>query len=248
MQKKYIFTIVLASFALALVAHAQSDAGASLGATVQIGTYPPQHIEVRAMRDDVRGQRADYRGIIGDKHVEMHAEVSGMHEDGEGKTLEERASIRAEIGDKRDDFHDDMRAEHGSFMEKIRGKRDEIRGKMRDLVSARVFAASERMDGLVTRITSRMDKLTAQGKDVSSAKVHVDAAVVLLTNAKATFATIVRPTAGATLDEATKTANKAIYDSIKKSFEDARTHLQEAVKILVTLSPKVTGEANVKAQ
>ena len=123
-----------------------------------------------------------------------------------------------------------MMSKRDKEMERDTKIKDKV-GKVND----RLNAAADRLDVLAGRITSRMQKLTDAGADVSKEKVLVDDAPGLVIKARGDIASstaMMQLMATSTISKEKFTKTKTAYAGIEETLKKAQKKLVDAVTLL----------------
>lgn len=171
------------------------------------GEMPPRPRD--GMVKDIRGDVRDIRKENADLRGENKEIRADFREDMKGKSPEDRKEARDEMKEKIKDNREEMKDNR----DEIKEKREELRNELHLKMQVRFTAMVERLSKLADRIQSRIDEMKASGSDTTKAQADLDIAKTSLAElkVKADAAVIVQGD-----DQATKDANKAKIDEIKK--------------------------------
>lgn len=159
-------------------------------------------------------------------------------------------NVRNEVQDRLNNIRATQAAVKEEVKEKISQTKEMLAEKRKALITnfyyvlkKRLEAAVERLKKLGTRISSRLDKLTAQGYDVSALKVKLADAQTKLSEVEKTISLLDPQMTGVINSETPKVAFEKVRNNLKEIKQNLKDVHQEYVEIIVeikALLPKTT--------
>ena len=246
MKKTYLFIpIVTLAFLAGAPVFAETNSDESLDTSVTASGDRDTYKNIRT-RMDLREEAKDMRKDIMDKRSdrmdsikENYEEIDGMRADLKAEidalriqldavtTVEAKAAIKAQIEAKLQSARADMKSARTENHANIKAKTADIR-ELRATAISKVFnAAIGRLDKISLRVSTRIDKLSLLGKDVTSAKASLVSAQGHIAEAKTAFAALPQISTRASLDGR---ANAML--SVKMHLKEAHADLSASVAAL----------------
>ncbi|TSC86949.1 MAG: hypothetical protein G01um10148_54 [Parcubacteria group bacterium Gr01-1014_8] len=208
-----------------------------------------QKQEFRDDRKEFIQEKADVKAGIKEERKEfwqdtveerkaMHAETKAELE--AATTPQEKKSILKIAQQHRAEFRMQVKTDSAAMRESFRAKRNDLRQEARDLIADkfvmimnRLVNALERFDQILGRIDSRIEKMRADGIDVStavsasvSANLSVDAASVAIADAQAAIEVAASSDTPRDHFEEVRTAVRAAVDAVKAAHEAIKNALR----------------------
>jgi chromosome segregation ATPase len=188
--------------------------------------------------NDVRDARTEKREEITDMRVERKDMMEGNKEELEaGREAIKNASP------------EDRPALLEAQKEKREAFRGEFKEKTKEIIEARVHFAANlyqmvivRLEQIADRLDSRIEKLTAEGKDMTNAESAVDEARKHIANAKTAAEEITVVLESLTDKSGFFEENKEKIAEIRSELKLAHQSLKKAVEAIKAVMPKVEGE------
>lgn len=196
-----------------------AEVSAQASVTVNASTTNPRLAPLRILKSEIEEKRDMVKDRIGATRADI------------------KATIEARITERKD-----TRGEHASSSESRRDRMassTEARGKMKGRISLdmvlrnmvnRLTTAIERFENIASRIDSRIEKLKAEGKDVSAAVTLQSSAKAKIAEAKVAVSAIVQPSISA---EPTREELKAAFEGIRAKVKAAEEAVKAAHKALL---------------
>lgn len=175
------------------------------------------------LRDERKAEYEENKNI----RMKNKAEIQLMRKDGSELSKEERMERREELKEMMTENKTEQKEKRENFKEEMMQKRSELKNEFHLKMQVRFDAMVNRLDKLADRISSRLDKLTTEGKDVTVSQSLVAEARLSIDQASALSQTVVMVTG---VDEETKASNKESIDQVKSLMKQAQDKLKEAVK------------------
>lgn len=204
-------------------------------------------------------QNVKFKGEIKDGRMQLHEDIKlergEMHADIQG----DREAMRADIKDsdktpeerktERETFKKEVEAKKIEFRANIKEKRTEFRMKAKEILVERFQNAIQKLEDIQARVASRIAKVKAEGKDITSAETALTNSKAKLEAAKAKLAEVkaILPSTDAEvtadLFEKIKVGTREAQDLLKES----RSELKNAIDVLKALwTPEVKVEGSTE--
>ncbi len=187
---------------------------------------------------DIREMRAEKRDTVTDMRIER----KDMMDDNKDVLREGREAIKNASPEDRADLLEEQKEKREAFHE-------EWKNKTKEIIEARVhFAANlyqatiARLEQIAERIDSRIEKLTALGKDMASAQSAVDEARGHIENAKTAAAEIKETLESLTDKSGFFETHKDKIVKVKDELKLAHQSLKKAIEAIKAVAPKTTTE------
>lgn len=219
------------------VVNVKLDGPASVNARFDVrADMKKDRVEIRDIKEKIDFTREDRRNTERENKAEMDEKFEDRRSDTDAlkvkfdsaTTPEDKASIKAEFETSRGDFKDDVKTTREENRAEVRAKTAEIQSLRAEAITKVYSAMIERLEKLSLRITSRIEKLVAEGQDMTAVKASLSIASSEIALAKADFAKLSTTTASG------EKANKEIIVSMK-------THLKLAHEAMVKALGEVKG-------
>ena len=193
--------------------------------TVGLPPRPPMPPAFRDTRTEMEARekvlRQTQQASFGDRAKEMRGEVKNTREEMEARAKALRASTAAARINMKDE---------------AQKKRLEIARKQTELVTKRLEAAIERVQKLSDRVTERLNKLEAEGVNVTVSRGHIAEAKVKLEEARTKTAAVklaietifASATASTTPKDSFKKVQELVKDTVR-SIQEAHRHVALAI-------------------
>lgn len=196
--------------------------------------------EMRAIQNTMIDLKEDRMDIMKENKTELEAKFDAKREEmhalkeklQSATTQEEKDAIKAEFSSNREEFKAEVKSTRASNRDEIKAKTAEVQS-LRHEVFGKIYGAMiERLETLASRISSRIEKVAAEGHDVSLSKESLATAYAEINLAKADFLTL------SDLDDK---KNKEVAVSMKTHLRLAHQALAKAVsEIKISISSSVS--------
>lgn len=229
-SSKKQLTLIIALIAIAACAvlfyspYAYAEEGADdvsvqASVTVNASTTKPRPAPLRILKSEIEEKRDVIKERIGTTRTDIKASIEAR--------ITERKGERGEYASSSED-----RRERMASSTEARG---DMKGRisldivLRNMVN-RLTAAIERFENIASRIDSRIEKLRAEGKDVSAAVSLQASAKTKIAEAKVAVSAIVKPSMSA---EPTREELKAAFEDMRGKVKAAEEAVKAAHKALI---------------
>lgn len=249
-----VLCFILLSVFTVSIAFAQDATEVGASAQTEVGAPPPPQGKPRPLQ------------ILHEKRVEAKQEAKTQWEDLKEQKMDVRADMKANLktatsGPMRKDVLQKGKAQ----LEELRGQQKDAIGSMKERLQnlfrthlgaaiSRLNNATDRFDGFIARIESRIVKMQERGIDTSSAEASLEAAEGLVTIAKdnvSALSSLVSSVNDTDDPEAVRAEIRATLKTAMESVKAAHRALIAVVKELGTTapssSPTINNEASIDA-
>lgn len=150
--------------------------------------------------------------------------------------MKKREEVKSRLGNKREELKKDAHGKSKEVKARIEARRQEKIKEAYQKLTEKVNKILARFEELITKIESRLDKLS-ETQDVSSIQAKAESAKDKIAQAKADIASL----EGVGSDVASSTDPKSSFATTRQMFQDVKKELDEAHKILVSVIGDVKG-------
>ena len=193
---------------------------------------PPRPIKEINANLEVRKERVQDR--IASTSRAMDARKEALKE----KIASTSAARKENMTERRDALKDKVQELRGDIKARIASEaKMQIETTARKM-KQRLEAAVKRLENISTRIDSRIDKLTEEGLDMSTAISLKATADLKIAAAKTAVGALVKPTP----TDDTREAHKAAFEALRAQVKAAEEAVKEAHRALMAVIPEIKGK------